>query len=492
MLAEAALKNLNVKISRKAYQLSGNISMVHSLGDLLQYEEKLIIQGMVAMIYCDYTLAQEFFLKSSNPKLALELRCDIQDWNAALELSKSMAKDEIKFIQRHLAEDNERKGNNPQALKLFEISIAEEKGLSPAERIRVRENNILCSAGIARTSIKTGNLSRGVGVAMQLTKKELISEIASCCESMKNFEEAANLFEKAEQFERAATLYIAQKQFSKAEKLIANLNSPKILTSLAKMKEKEGNFREAELAFERARDWENVIRINLDHMGNYEKALRLYTEKAPTQACAGLLASYCDLKGMRKESILFLVYAGKQSEAFSKAGVYQEMEAYADALEEVTEEEALKIAQYFEGINNYKEAGRFYEIAEQFNNSLEAYLNAGEDAIELAILMISKCQSELLFNKMLDYLEGVHDNEVKDTKYAFKLYLAFGRIEDACLIAIAIVDKELEDGNYKDAHNLLFQLMNEIIEKKVKVSYELLQKTIIIHSYIIVAIIIII
>ena len=75
---------------------------------------------------------------------------------------------------------------------------------------------------------------------------------------------------------------------------------------------------------------------------------------------------------------------------------------------------------------------------------------------------------------MLDFLEGGNDNDPKDTKYAFKLYLTFGKIDEACMIAIAIVDKELEEGNYKDAHNLLYHLLTEIIEKKVKVSYELL------------------
>lgn len=39
------------------------------------------------------------------------------------------------------------------------------------------------------------------------------------------------------------------------------------------MKETEGNYRDAELAYERAKDWENVIRINLEKMNNYDKAV---------------------------------------------------------------------------------------------------------------------------------------------------------------------------------------------------------------------------
>ena len=86
--------------------------MVHSLGDMLKYEEKRIIQGMVAMIFTDYTLAQEYFMKSSNPELALDLRCDIQDWKTALNLAESMSKKRLPFIKRHLAERRENKGEN--------------------------------------------------------------------------------------------------------------------------------------------------------------------------------------------------------------------------------------------------------------------------------------------------------------------------------------------------------------------------------------------
>lgn len=186
---------------------------------------------------------------------------------------------------------------------------------------------------------------------------------------------------------------------------------------------------------------------------------------------------------MRTEVIKYLVLSGKHSEAFQKAQIYQEMQSYAESLDEMSETEALQIAQYFEGINDFKQAGKYYESAEHYTNSLTCYMNAGEESLDYAIEMIAKSQSELLFNKMLDYLDGTRDGDPKDTKWAFKLYLSFGRVDDACQIAVAIVEKELGDGNYKEAHNHIFRLLTEIIEKKVKVSYDLHQKMIMIHSY---------
>lgn len=83
----------------------------------------------------------------------------------------------------------------------------------------------------------------------------------------------------------------------------------------------------------------------------------------------------------------------------------------------------------------------------------------------------------------MEYLEGDDQHDPKDPKYAFKLYLTFGKIEPAVRMALFIVQKEQEDGNYTEAHQILFNLLNEMTDRKVKVSYELLQKMIIIHSY---------
>lgn len=49
---------------------------------------------------------------------------------------------------------------------------------------------------------------------------------------------------------------------------------------LAKAKEAEKNYREAEKAYEKANDWENVIRLNLENMDNPEKAKHIFRTKS--------------------------------------------------------------------------------------------------------------------------------------------------------------------------------------------------------------------
>jgi len=57
-----------------------NVGMVYSIQGIKHETEKLILQGHVASILFDHNLAQECFIKSSKPELALEMRMDLQDW----------------------------------------------------------------------------------------------------------------------------------------------------------------------------------------------------------------------------------------------------------------------------------------------------------------------------------------------------------------------------------------------------------------------------
>lgn len=47
-------------------------------------------------------MAMDLYLKSTQPRLALDMRCDIQDWNVALNLAKTIAPEEEPFICRKL------------------------------------------------------------------------------------------------------------------------------------------------------------------------------------------------------------------------------------------------------------------------------------------------------------------------------------------------------------------------------------------------------
>lgn len=85
---------------------------------------------------------------------------------------------------------------------------------------------------------------------------------------------------------------------------------------VAKAKEAEKLYREAEKAYERANDWENVIRLNLDYLDNSERAKQIFREKCQLPTSALKIAQYCETKGAKKEAIEFLIVGGKRENAF--------------------------------------------------------------------------------------------------------------------------------------------------------------------------------
>jgi len=135
--------------------------------------------------------------------------------------------------------------------------------------------------------------------------------------------------------------------FKLADPLVEKITSPNILCMVAKAKEAEKLYREAEKSYERANDWENVIRLNLEFLDNPERAKHVFREKCQLPQCSLMIAQYCETKGAKKEAIEFLILGGKRENAFVIAQSHQEMDEYARiVLQHSTndQEEHLKIA----------------------------------------------------------------------------------------------------------------------------------------------------
>ena len=80
-----------------------NVGMVYSIQSIKHETEKHILMGHVNSILFKHDNAQECFMKSTKPELALDMRMDLQDWFQALKLSKTIAQDKEQFICRKLA-----------------------------------------------------------------------------------------------------------------------------------------------------------------------------------------------------------------------------------------------------------------------------------------------------------------------------------------------------------------------------------------------------
>ena len=81
-------------------------------------------------------------------------------------------------------------------------------------------------------------------------------------------------------------MYIQTGSFSDADRLIPKISSNAILSNIAKAKEAQKQYWEAEAIYEKAKNYEAIIRLNLEVLENFEKAKKTFWEKAKTPHCA--------------------------------------------------------------------------------------------------------------------------------------------------------------------------------------------------------------
>ncbi|KAG8591694.1 hypothetical protein GDO81_000268 [Engystomops pustulosus] len=482
-LARACLHHMEVDFAVRVYRTIGNVGMVMSLEQIKGIEDHNLLAGHLAMFSNDFNLAQDLYLASSNPICALEVRRDLQHWDSALQLAKRLAPNQIPFISKEYAIQLEFTGDYVNALAHYE------KGMTGDSM----EHDETCLAGVARMSIRMGDIRRGVNQALKHPSRLLKKDCAAILESMKQFSEAAQLFEKGQYYDKAASVYIRCKNWAKVGELLPNVSSPKIHLQYAKAKEADGKYKEAAMAYENARDWDNVIRIYLDHLNNPEKAVGIVKE---TQSLEGakMVARFFLRLGDYGSAIQFLVLSKCNNEAFQLAQQHNQMEIYADVIgsENTSNEDYQSIALYFEGEKKHFQAGKFFLLCGQHARALKHFLKCSPTeesaAIEMAIETVGQAKEELLTNQLIDYLMGESDGMPKDAKYLFRLYMALKQYREAARTAIIIAREEQSAGNYRNAHDVLFSMYTELKTQKIKIPAEMATNLMILHSYILVKI----
>uniref|UniRef100_A0A8D2J6D3 WD repeat-containing protein 19 n=1 Tax=Varanus komodoensis TaxID=61221 RepID=A0A8D2J6D3_VARKO len=480
-LARACLHHMELEFAIRVYRTIRNVGMVMSLEQIKCIEDHNLLAGHLAMFTNNFNLAQDLYLASSCPAAALEMRRDLQHWDSALQLAKRLAPDHIPFISKEYAVQLEFTGDYVNALAHYEKGITGNK------------HDEACLAGVAQMSIRMGDIRRGINQAIKHPSRMLKRDCGAILESMKQFSEAAQLYEKGQYYDKAASVYIRCKNWAKVGELLPHVSSPKIHLQYAKAKEADGRYKEAVLAYENAKQWDNVIRLYLDHLNNPEKAVSIVRE---TQSLDGakMVARFFLQLGDYGSAIQFLVMSKCNDEAFSLAQQHNKMEIYADIIssEDTTNEDYQSIALYFEGEKKHFQAGRFFLLCGQYARALKHFLKSPNSddnmAIEMAIETVGQAKDEALTNQLINYLLGENDGIPKEAKYLFRLYMALKQYREAARTAIIIAREEQCAGNYRNAHDVLFSMYSELKTQKIKIPSEMATNLMILHSYILVKI----
>jgi len=503
-VAEKALHLLDVDLAIRVYRTLNEPAMVMALEKIQHIREKNILLGHVAVIFHQFNEAQNYFTRSSNPMLALEMRRDLMQWDQALSLAETLAPDQVPMLSKESAQQLEFRGEYSAALEMYQRGqmelprAREDSAAAVAARSLAQAHNDACAAGSARCMIRLGSVRNGMQFAMNSNNAQLQTECAQILESMKQFEEAAQLYEKAEKYENAATIYIQNtKQLKAAYRLLPQINSRNILTMFARAKELEHEYKEAEDAYTKAEDWDNVVRIKVEFLNDLHGAHPIVRRTRSAEA-ASIVAAVCRKKGEHAAAIEFLLLAKKTDEAFEVAKSNKAMAAFEAAL---IQQVALKdgvapqqhrstfamIAQYYEGLGNNELAGDFYKVAGQFDKALEKFLKVGSDEyIGKAVEVVGRARSEALTHKVLDFLMGTEDGDPKDPNWIFRLYIALNNYEKAAKTAVVIANRDQELGNYKASHKILIDTVLVLQERAMRVPTDLKRTLQLVHSYLIV------
>ncbi|XP_073252735.1 WD repeat-containing protein 19-like [Porites lutea] len=481
-LGHEAVYHLDIELAIRVFRKMGDVAMVQSLEGIQGTEDKSLLAGYVAMFLEKYNTAQDLFLGSTYPLAALEMRRDLLHWDQALELAKSLAPEQIPYISREYAQQLEFTGDYSNALLHYE------KGVTKLPE--KREHDELCIGGMARMAIRVGDIRRGVNYATKSPSRLLKKECATILESMKQYSESALLFEKGQYWEKAATVYIKTKNWAKVGELLANVTSPKLHAQYAKAKEADGKYKEAAAAYEAAKDYDSVIRINLDHLQNPEEAVRIVKETQSVEG-AKMVARFFQKLGDFASAIQFLVLSRCNDEAFQLAQAHNQMEQYAEIIgDDAVADDYASIAMYFENQKQYFLAGKFFLKSKQYAKALKHFLKCpvGEDgeSIELAIETVGQAADEVLTHQLIDFLMGEADGIPKEAKYLFRLYMALKQYREAARTAIIIAREDQNAGNYRNAHDVLFSMYRELTDHNIKIPTEMIQNLMILHSYILV------
>lgn len=171
------------------------------------------------------------------------------------------------------------------------------------------------------------------------------------------------------------------------------------------------------------------------------------------------------------------------------------MDIYANILVNASERNSKgdfqSIAGHYEQDKNTLMAGKFYCLAGQYKKGVKYLLQSGKaskneeenEAIRLAIDAVSKAKDEQITRQLIDYLIGETDGVPKDFKYLFRLYMSLGQYREAAKTAIIIAREEQNAGNYRNAHDLLFGMCQELKKQGLRIPSEMNNSLMLIHSY---------
>eukprot|EP00592_Proboscia_alata_P010792 CAMPEP_0194365242 /NCGR_PEP_ID=MMETSP0174-20130528/13242_1 /TAXON_ID=216777 /ORGANISM="Proboscia alata, Strain PI-D3" /LENGTH=1418 /DNA_ID=CAMNT_0039139787 /DNA_START=461 /DNA_END=4717 /DNA_ORIENTATION=+ len=484
-LANKSMQVMEVDLAIRIYRELGDAGMVFSLQQLSEIEDKHLLAGHLSLILMDdYDHAQALFLTSSKPCTAVDMRVDLMQWEQAVTLATSFAPERTPELLQKYGECLEAQGEYESSLRTYEMAVG---ALEDMGHIDLGRNiKIYCTRGIARTTLRLGNVAYGIQIVRDIEDKHLCCECASILVSMKQFHDAAVLYEFAGKDDEAAELFIKEKDKRNASRVMEKASSSHLYLSYGSLCEEEGDYKAAVDSYERGNDAMSVIRLCLGKLNDPEKAfslVRTSTKYRSLRSGVKMVADYCEKKSNFLAAIEFWLISEENDRALELAKSNKCMDNFVELLKDIEDTSTLReVANYYNEHNDAKKAGFFFDKCGEYGQALSSYLKCGE--IQHAIDSAGKANNDLLTHRMIDFLMGETDGQTKDPSYVYELYIALGKYADAAKTAIIIAKQYQEiDGDYDAAHRTVYKTINALESHNVPVPRRLREMFVTLHTF---------
>lgn len=481
-LSLVALASMEIEVAMRANRKLGNASLALALSKLLEVEELNVLAAQVHILLGNYDEAQRRFLQSSQPSGALAMRADLMQWDVALQLAQQLKPSDIPIICKQHAASLEFQCEYRHALQMYEKADA---AASDEELKRV------CAYGMARMHMRCGNLAQGLKIADRCGSKSLFRECAAILESMKQWNESGLMYEKATMLDKAAQIYMAAKNYAEVAKLMAGLDSPKLLSEYGKAMEGLKKYKEALQAYQKSGDFDAQVRLLIDHLNAAPEALALVRLHRMV-SCAEIAAKFCQSQGDHRGCIEFLLLAKKPKSAMDIARQHDLLDVLAQFLgDDASAEDFNFIAQHYERQQNSFQAAEFYFKAQMYEKSVRLFMTSGDSGIERAIDVCGIVGKEDVTHLLRQFLLGESresDGTPKEAKWMYKLHMRLGNYDKAGKSAAIIADELLAkagtgQGFYTQSRDVLRDAQIDLAAKGRPPSSEISSRLRLLHSY---------
>lgn len=217
IIGQRCVQELDIDLAINAYRECGCYDKVLLLERYRHVEHIPSLAGYMALIDEKPQLACEWFLRASDHSAALDTYTDLMEWEKAIALAETHAPQKLSHARQQYAVQLELLGDYPGALLNYEKALS---GLTAVD-LDVEKT---CKSGMAKISIRTGDIPKGLALCRELRDQALSEECAVLLEDGRHFKDAGRVYRECGNLQKAAVMFLRAKEWKQVRYLPACLN----------------------------------------------------------------------------------------------------------------------------------------------------------------------------------------------------------------------------------------------------------------------------